>query len=200
MLKRLKEADANSLLPYVLTAGPLLMIMAFFVPFIAVMMIQDLLFFSRSHWSFIRPREAYLGFGAGMIWLAVCLFSLFAAKVIFERKKREDWLSGLHIILMLLALPIFVLSIYHYAYLDEHGVQVNSFWSMSEESLAWDNVVYVSRVEREGSREVLSYTFSDGEKSLTIPYTTDDYQTRQAVNEVINVYAWEVETVIEGET
>ncbi|WP_147804698.1 hypothetical protein [Alkalicoccus halolimnae] len=199
MFKRLKEADADALLPYVLSAGPLLLISAFFIPFAAVMMIQDLLFFSYDHWTFIRPTEAYLGFGAAMVWLSLCLFSLYAAKAFFERKKREDKLSGLHFTLMVLTLPVFVLSIYHYAYLDEDGVQVNAFWSVTEKSLAWEEVVYVARVEEEESQRVLSYTFSDGTRTLTIPYATDDYQTRQAVNRAIGAYEWEVDRIIEGE-
>ncbi|TVP86056.1 MAG: hypothetical protein EA344_03975 [Alkalicoccus sp.] len=192
-MKRRKQIDADTLMPYVLTAGPLLIISAFFVPVIVIMMVQDMLFFSYDHWSFIRPQAAYLGFGGAMIWLAVCLFSLYVVKAAAERKNWSDWSLSVHSLLMTAAFPVFILSIYHYAYLDEAGVKVNSYWSVSETDIHWEDVENVSRTVEEDTQRVTSYTFSSNSKSLTIPYATEDYQTRQAVNRVLSEYEWEVE-------
>jgi hypothetical protein len=195
-MKRRTQIDADTLMPYVLTAGPLLIISAFFVPVIVIMMVQDMLFFSYDHWSFIRPRAAYLGFGGAMIWLAVCLFSLYFIKAAAEKKNWNDRSMSVHTVLMAAAFPIFVLSIYHYAYLDEAGVKVNAFWSVSEDEIHWGDVESVSRVVEEDTQRVTSYTFSGNGRTLTIPYATEDYQTRQAVNRVLSEYEWEVEDKI----
>ncbi len=92
---------------------------------------------------------------------------------------------------------LFALSIYHYAYLDESGVTGNDFWTFSEEHIAWDDVEEVTRLVDEGNKAVLSYTFSDGEKSITVPYNSREYETRRAILSVVQMYEWEVTDVFE---
>lgn len=194
---RLRDADTDTLFPYIITCGLLLMISAFFLPIVAIMIIQDLLFFSADHWSFIRPGEAFIGFGVGMIWIAIVLFSFFFTKMYSEKKDRKYKLTGLHLIFLIFAIPVFVFSIYHYAYLDEHGIHGNSFWALSEESLAWEEVQEVTRVVDERTKRVLLYTFSDGYTSITIPYDPQDYQTVQSIKRVVQEYNWDIADIVE---
>ena len=196
-MKLFRNTDADTLMPFITTTGLILMISAFFVPAVAIMFIQDMLFFSSDHWSFIRPAEAFIGFGAGMIWMGIVLFSLLFTKMYSEKTGRKYKLTGLHLVFLILAVPVFVFSVYHYAYLDEHGVQGNSFWSLSEDRIAWEQVEEVTRLVEEDSSRVLSYTFSSSDTSITIPYDTQDHKTVKAISHVVNVYNWDITDLIE---
>lgn len=197
MLKKIRNSDADTVMPYISTTAILLILTAFFLPGIFVMFIQDMLFYSREHWSFLRPSEAYVGFGAAMIWIAVVLLSFLFTKMYSERKNTMYKLAGLHVLLMAFAPLLFALSIYHYAYLDESGVTGNDFWTFAEEHIAWDDVEEVTRLVDEGNKAVLSYTFSDGETSITVPYNSREYETRRAILSVVQMYEWEVTDVFE---
>lgn len=188
----LRNVDSDTLTPYIASTSLLLMILSVFVPFPAILFIQDMLFFSYDHLSFIRPTASFIGFGAGMIWIAIVLFSFLLTKRYSEKKERKYKLTGVHLAFLTLGFVMFVTSIYHYHYLDEHGIQSNSFWSLAEESLAWGDVEEVSRVVEEDSYRVLSYTFSSNDTSLTIPYDTEDPDTSNAINRAAEMYNWDV--------
>ncbi|WP_052131474.1 hypothetical protein [Planococcus sp. CAU13] len=190
-MKFLRNADSDTLLPYILTSGLILLLSAAIVPAAAIMFIQDMLFFSHDHWTFIRPQAAYQGFAIGMVWISLVLFSLLFTKMYAEKKGKEYKLAGLHVFFFLLAVPAFVLAVFHYAYLDEDGVQVNPLWSFTEERILWDQVKEVKRTVEENTSRVLFYTFSDGDASLTIPYDSRDYKTVQAIKRAILQYNWE---------
>ncbi|MFB1081558.1 hypothetical protein [Jeotgalibacillus sp. JSM ZJ347] len=197
MFNKIRNSDSDTMMPYISTTAILLILTALFLPGILVMFLQDMLFFSYDHWSFLRPSAAYMGFGAGMIWIAVVLLSFLFTKMYSERKKTTYKFAGLHVFMLALALPLFALSIYHYAFLDETGVTGNSFWTFSEERIAWDDVEEVTRLVDESNSAVLSYTFSDGETSITVPYNSREYQTRRAILSAVQMYKWEVIDVFE---
>nr|WP_275980166.1 hypothetical protein [Halalkalibacter alkaliphilus] len=176
----------------------LLLVTSFFVPIVAIMFIQDWLFFSVDHWSFIRPTAAYIGFGAGMVWTAIVLFSFLLTKMYSEKRDRTYKLTWLHLLLLGLAVPLFVFSITHYAYLDENGVQKNSFWTLSEDSIAWNDVIEVTRLVEERTKRVTAYSFTDGDLTITIPYDSRDYLTIQSINYVVDTYNWDIVEVVEG--
>ncbi|MCD8511084.1 MAG: hypothetical protein LRY73_15280 [Bacillus sp. (in: Bacteria)] len=197
-MKRLKNIDSDTLFPYIMTWGVILIVSALFVPLGAIMLIQDLLFFSAEQWTFIRPNAAYFGFGGGMIWIAVVLFSFLFTKMYSENKGQEYKLAGLHLLNLPIVAVVLALSIYHYAYLDDHGVQGNSFWTFKEESISWDEVQKVTRLVEEGSLRVKSYTFYDSETSITIPYDTEDYRTNRAIRRMNQLYDFNIIDIIEG--
>ncbi|GAE27419.1 hypothetical protein JCM9140_3566 [Halalkalibacter wakoensis JCM 9140] len=196
-MKLLKETDSDTLFPYIMTTGLLLVITAFFLPVIVVLFVQDMLFFSADHWTFIRPAAAYIGFGSGMILIAIVLFSFLLTKMYSEKKDKPYKWTGFHLVFLFMVVPLFVFSIYHYAYFDEQGVQGNSFWSLSETRISWEDVEEVTRLVEEGSLLVTAYTFSDGHTSITIPYDPQDYRTRQSITHLVNVYNWDVADIIE---
>lgn len=197
-MKALREIDADSLTPYILTIGLILLISAPILPVAVIMFIQDMLFFSYDHLSFIRPQAAYSGFAAGMALVAVTLFSFLFTKLYAEKKRRDYRLAGLHLFLLLLALPLFALSIFHYAYLNEDGVHVNPFWSLTEVYVAWDQVEHVVRTVDEGTSRVLSYTFIDGDVTVTVPYDSQDFQTVRTINRASLQYDWETTDTFEN--
>ncbi|MFD1031351.1 hypothetical protein [Metaplanococcus flavidus] len=190
-MKFFRDTDSDTLIPYVLTTGLILLLSAAILPVVVLMFLQDLLFFSHDHWSFIRPQAAYQGFAAGMVWLSLTLFSLLFTKMYAETKRKDYKLAGLHVVLLVLALPLFVLSIYHYSYLEEDSVHVNSFWSLSETSIAWNDVTAVTRTVETNTSRVLAYTFSNGDAELTIPYDSQDYKTARAISRIAGQYDWE---------
>ncbi|MFS0752413.1 hypothetical protein [Oceanobacillus sp. 1P07AA] len=194
-MKFLREIDADSLVPYILTSSLLLLVSAFAVPGIAIIFIQDLLFFSYDHWMFIRPVEAYKGFGIAMILIAVILLSFLLTKFYMEKKDKEYKLTVIHLLLIVVTIPLFILSISHYAYFDDNGVHGNGFWTLSEDNIAWDDVENVSRVVDPSSRKVFSYHFSDNNITIDIPYDTQDTRIKQTITEVIDSNDWEVEEI-----
>lgn len=195
-MRFLWHADSDSLTPFILASSLILIISAFFVPAAAIMYIQDLLFFSYDHLSFIRPSAAYIGFGLGMIWISIIMLSFLFTKMYSEKRERTYKLTGLHLTFLALAVPVFVFSVCHYAYLDEQGVHDNSFWSLSEDSIAWDDVEEVTRLVEEDSKRVISYTFSKSDTSITIPYDTQDYHTNQTISRAVDEYNWDITDIL----
>ncbi|CAM3875533.1 hypothetical protein [Alkalicoccus chagannorensis] len=193
MLTKLRNLESDTMTPYVLTTAPLLLLLAFFVPPAVIMLGQDTLFFSYDHWSFIRPDAAFQGVGAAMIWLAVVLVSWWATKIAAEKRERPYKLTGLHLTAAVLTLPAVVLSLSHYAYLDESAAVENKFFAVGETRVAWDDVEHVVREAEAGSRQVTAYSFEGREDTVTIPYDSSDYQTVQAISRVQDMYAWDVE-------
>ncbi|MBU9723324.1 MULTISPECIES: hypothetical protein [Bacillaceae] len=195
-MQTLKNIDSDTLFPYLMTSGLILLISAFFMPFAAIMLVQDLLFYSPDHWSFIRPTEAYLAFFIGMIWIALIVFSFLFTKMHIEKKGREYKLTWIHIINFVFAIGLLILSIYHYAYLDEEGAHANSFWTFTEKSIAWNDVHEVTRLVEEGSLGVISYTFSNDDTSITIPFDYQDYHTNRAIKRIRELYDWEIVDIV----
>ncbi|MFD1334958.1 hypothetical protein ACFQ4N_05195 [Oceanobacillus iheyensis] len=194
-MKFLRDIDADSLLPYILTSSLLLLVSAFGIPGIAIIFIQDLLFFSYDHWIFIRPVESFKGFGIAMIWIAVTLLSFLLTKFYMEKKDKEYKLTTIHLLLLVVTIPLFIFSVSHYAYFDSNGVHGNDFWSLSEDNIAWDDVEEVSRVVDPRSRTVFSYHFSDSNTTIDIPYDTQDNRIKQIITEVINTNDWDVKDI-----
>lgn len=188
----LRNITSDDIMPFITTTGLLLMILSVIVPFPAVLFIQDMLFFSYDHLSFIRPAATYISFGTGMIWIAIVLFCFLFTKMHAEKKGRPYKRTGIHLVFLILGFVIFAFSIFHYHYLDERGVHSNSFWSLSEDSMAWDDIEEVSRLVEEDSYRVLSYTFSNKDTSITIPYSSEDTDTSNAINDAIQMYEWDV--------
>lgn len=194
-MKFLRNTDSDTLLPFVLTTGLILLLSAAIIPVVIIMVLQDLLFFSHDHLTFIRPQASYQWFAGGMVLISLTLFSLLFTKMYAEKKRKDYKLAGLHLFLLALALPVFGLSVYHYMYLDEEGVQENPFWSISEESISWDEVTGVVRTVEENTSRTLSYTFENGEREITIPYDSEDFKTARAIRRVTSEYEWEIRDV-----
>lgn len=200
MLKILKNIESDSLMPFILTTGVLLIMLSFIVPFPAILFIQDLLFFSYDHISFIRPSTAFFGFGLGMIWLALVLFSFLFTKIYCEKKEKNYSLTGLHLILFLFGFVIFFFSVFNYHYIDEQALHSNPILSISEKNIAWNDVEHVSREVRDDNAQVLSYTFSDNAIEITIPYDTEDTDTSSAIYSLMDKYDWDVKDhFVEGD-
>lgn len=195
-MRILRNIDSDTLMPIILPSSIILIISSFFIPVAVIMFIQDMLFFSYDHWAFIRPAEAYIGFGLGMIWVSIVLLSFLFTKMYSEKKDRKYRLTALHFLFLILAVPVFVLSVHHYAYLDEYGVHGSSFWSLTEDKMAWEDVDNVTRLVEENSRTVISYSFSQGGTSITIPYDPQDFQINQAISRVVDLYNWDIIDIV----
>ncbi len=194
-MKFFKNLETDTITPFILGTGAVLIILSFIIPFPAILFIQDALFFSYDNLTFIRPKSAYLGFALGLVWIALIMFSFLLTKMYTEKRKTDYKLTALHIILFLASFIIFAFSIFNYHYIDHKGVHSNPFWTFTEKSINWDDVEHVSRKVRESNYQVLSYTFKSANKQITIPYDTQDIDTSRTVYGVIGEYGWEVEDV-----
>ncbi|MDQ0351371.1 hypothetical protein J2R98_001185 [Alkalibacillus filiformis] len=192
-MKFLKNIDSNDILPYISTTGLILIICSVILPVPVIMLVQDLLFFSYDQTSFIRPTEAYLGFGGAMLLIALILFSFLFTKMYYDKKDKEYNLTAVHLVLFVLSIVLLILPIYHYHYFDDQGVHSNTYWTFSEESIAWDDITEVSREVNEEDYAVLSYTFSNDEQSITIPFDYSDNDTNRTINYAVDAFNWDVE-------
>ncbi|PYZ95562.1 hypothetical protein CR205_18710 [Alteribacter lacisalsi] len=188
----LRNADTGRIAPFFIVFSFILIISAVFIPIVAVMIIQDVLFFSRDHWIFIRPTAAYVVFGAGMVWMAVVLLSTLFTKMWADRVEKPYRLTFLHMVLFLLAIPVYAYAVMHYTYLDDHGAHTNLLLSSEEKTIAWDDVTEVYREVDPETNRILSYTFSDGESDIYIPFRLTDTELRSHVRQVVNSYELDV--------
>lgn len=188
----LKNMDSDSMTPFILTTGILLILLSFIVPFPIILFIQDTLFFSYDQIAFIRPRASFLSFAIGMIWIAIVLFSFLFTKIQSEKKGSSYKFTILHLIAFILGLSILGFSIFHYHYLDEKGIYSNSFWSFTEKELLWNDVEKVSRHIDEENYAVLFYTFSNQDTTITIPYDSQDTDLSSAIYTMIDRYEWDI--------
>ncbi|PYZ96894.1 hypothetical protein CR205_14555 [Alteribacter lacisalsi] len=197
MLTRLslKHADTSRVAPFLIAGAMIIGLSAFLLPFIAVMVLQDMLYFSRDHWIFLRPTAAYIFFGAGMLWMAAVLLSALFTKMWADRKDRTYNLTTVHLLLFLLAGPFFVFSVMHYTYLDDSGAHTNPLFAAGETTVMWDDVTEVVREIDPANNEILSYTFRDSEDAITLPFGQNSSELRGIVRNVVNGYELEVTEV-----
>ncbi|MGP4073521.1 hypothetical protein ACTWQB_13300 [Piscibacillus sp. B03] len=191
----LRNVDSDTLTPYIAVTCILLVMSSFLVPFPVVMFVQDLLFFSYDHTAFIRPSEAYSSFSFGMIWIAIVLFSFFLTKRIYEKKDLKYNLTIVHAVLLIMSIVPFTLSIYHYHYVDDVGIHSNKFETISEVSIAWEDIEEVTRSVDNETYRVYTYTISDGRETIAIPYDPQDHETlaaQDAIKQQSEKYDWEI--------
>ncbi|MCE7792953.1 hypothetical protein K8O68_11050 [Salipaludibacillus sp. CUR1] len=196
-LPSIREADNHELGKVVIVTSVLMIISAFILPIVFVMLLQDIFFFSRSHWIFSTPASAYIIFGAGMLWVPLVLIAFLSIKVWVEKREktiRFVWVYGLS---LMLCLPLFALGVSNYYYMDDQGIYYNDLASFSESGFLWDDITTVKRTytspDNSSVAAVEAYTFitKTGEE-VEIPYHSRDTELRQIVNRVINEYNFEV--------
>ncbi|TMW70093.1 hypothetical protein [Alteribacter natronophilus] len=194
----LRDADTGRVAPVLVVSSLILIISAAFLPVVAVMVIQDVLYFSRDHWIFIRPTAAYVTFGAGMVWMAAVLLSTLFTKMWSDRRDQPYRLTFVHVVLFFIAFPAFVFGVNHYTYLDDQGAHTNQLFASGEKMIEWTDVTEVYREVDAESNRILSYTFSDGNETIHLPFRVTDTELRSHVRNVVNHYGLEV-TEIEAE-
>jgi hypothetical protein len=90
--------------------------------------------------------------------------------------------------MFLASIPVFILSLTNYYYLDKEGIHYNSLTSIGEKEYKWDEIAKVHIVYRnhEGTTSFYQYKFEmpDGSE-ITIPY-----------NDKLAEHKWRVEEKI----
>ncbi|MBU9711220.1 hypothetical protein [Evansella tamaricis] len=194
-LPSIKHADNEVIGSVIIVTSIVMILSAFFLPVVFLMVLQDIFFFSRSHWYFAAPPSAYFMFGAGMLWIPIILITFLSVKVWMENRDRvisNVWVYGL---LLILSFPIFALSISNYYYFDDEGIHYSELFSFSEAEHSWDDIEKVIRVTNSegGVSSVEEYIFilESGEE-LDVPFDTTKHEVRQIISRVIREYGYEL--------
>jgi len=147
-------------------------ISSFFMPFVLVILLHDVLHFSKSHWFFRAPFSAYvLGF-SGLLLLSILLTldEIIRSKREDDGKKTGPWLIFVSIILSIIC---YVYAANNYYFFDDEGLHYNKMFELNQRDLYWDDFEKVEQVvTRENNMEVYKehvFFTKEGEE-FVIPY------------------------------
>ncbi|EKN65314.1 hypothetical protein BABA_21001 [Neobacillus bataviensis LMG 21833] len=168
ILLRRKEVDEEhsvKLVAYTI----ILFISSFFAPFVIVASYQSMVYFSRSYWFFSTPFSAYITFMGGMLFIAaiMTIYLIFRQR---ENARKLKWITG---ILLLISIPVFILSLTNYYYMDDKGIYYNGLTGIEEKEYKWNDMAKVHIIYRnhQGSTGFYQYKFemTDGSK-IILPF------------------------------
>ncbi|MCM3768745.1 hypothetical protein [Neobacillus niacini] len=186
-LKRMEasEEDSVKLVAYTI----ILYISSFFVPFIVVAAYQSLVYYSRSQWFFATPFSAYVAFMGGMLYIAALL-----TVYLILRQKWEGAKLKLKLVIgvfAVLSIPVFLLSLTNYYYVDDKGIHYNQLISFQEAEYKWEKIETVNVIYRnqQGTTSYYQYKFELANGStVTLPYNGKFNENRWRINAKIEQY------------
>jgi hypothetical protein len=120
----------------------ILFLSSLFMPFLFIFWLQDLLYHSNSHWTFIAPSTAYISFFIGMLLIPIAL----TFHLIIQSKSDKKWIGWLTGLLLICSIPFFTLGVSTYYYLDENGVHISKLMSLEETDYRWDTMKELKEV------------------------------------------------------
>lgn len=181
--KESSEEDSVKLVAYTI----ILYISSFFVPFIVVASYQSMVYYSRSQWFFATPFSAYVAFMCGMLYIAVLLTVYLILKQKWEGAKLKLIIG----VFAVLSIPVFLLSLSNYYYVDDQGIHYNQLISFREAEYKWEKIDTVNVIYRnqQGTTSYYQYKFelADG-STLTLPYNEKFNENRRRINAKIEQY------------
>jgi hypothetical protein len=178
-----KEENTVKLVAYTI----ILYISSAFIPFVIVASFQSMVYYSRSQWFFSTPFSAYISFMFGMLYIAVLL-----TIYLILRQKWEGTAFKLTIgLLALVSIPVFVLSLTNYYYIDDEGIHYNQLTGFQEAEYKWEELDAVNVIYRnhQGTTSYYQYKFElkDG-STVTLPYNDKFAENRRRINAKIEQY------------
>ncbi|MBM7096221.1 hypothetical protein JSY36_10675 [Bacillus sp. H-16] len=184
--------DTDHIMPVLITKGILLLIGVLFIPVVAVMYLQDLFFYEQTYWVLVRPREAYLLFGGGMLISAVLCFTLAISMSVADRRGKRNKLIIPHILAAVSTFPLFVFGISHYAYIDDFGIHESKPFSLSVTSFAFEDIEEVTRETVGNQHQRSLYTFKSGGEEISILNDVRDFRLRTGIARMLDENDWRV--------
>ncbi|WP_210365408.1 hypothetical protein [Bacillus sp. REN3] len=171
--------------PQILLALSIIILLtSLFLPIICVFILQDIFYHSKSHWIFSTPASAYITFMIGMIWISVVLFFH-----IFMTSKYESsiikWVSSFFI---LWSIPLFVLGVSNYYYVDERGIHYNYLGSINETAYEWNNFKEVKEIysEKNGVSTIEEYEFiTNDHEVIVLPFNLEFKEARKNILNIL---------------
>jgi hypothetical protein len=149
----------------------ILFLSSLFMPFVFIFWLQDLLYHSNSHWTFIAPSSAYLSFFIGMLLIPIAL----TIHLIIRSKTNIRWIGWITGLLFVCSIPFFALGVSTYYYLDNDGIHMNELMSLEEIDYRWETMKELKEVwvlDNGVSRldEYILITEDDSEVDLTASF------------------------------
>lgn len=182
-LKRSHEDGKVKLIAYTI----ILYISSLFVPYVIVASYQSMVYYSKTQWLFSTPFTAYITFMMGMLFIAI-VFTVYLILSVRWDTRTFKWIT---VLLILLTVPVFILSLTNYYYLDQKGIHYNSLTSLKEREYRWENVSTINIIYRNhnGITGYYQYKFLMRNGSeVTIPYSDKLADNMWRMEEMISKY------------
>lgn len=169
----------------------ILYVSSLFVPFVVIASYQSMVYTSRSQWFFTTPFTAYITFMAGMLFMAV----VFTFYLILRQKWEGRFLKWMISGLIIITIPVFILSLTNYYFLDDKGIHYNTITSLKEQEYRWENVSTLHIVYRnhQGTTGYYQFKFEmkNGEE-ITIPFNDKLSENQFRIDDKVKAHKIEV--------
>ncbi|CEG28800.1 hypothetical protein [Bacillus sp. B-jedd] len=156
--------------PVVFVWALILFVCSLFMPIVFISWIQDLFFFSKSHWFFIAPQSAFITFAIGMAWIPIVMVGYLIMKLKFDFK----YLGLFSVLLASFSIPIFLFAATTYFYFDDTGLHYNRLETFNQvTTYDWDSFKEVKKhyAKRENIAYLKEYIFvMNDDLEIVIPY------------------------------
>ncbi|SDZ16967.1 hypothetical protein SAMN05421736_10754 [Evansella caseinilytica] len=198
MLRLIKNVDSDRLTVVVVVISIIFVLLSVLTSIVFIIVLQDIIYFSRSHWFFNAPVTAYLTFGAGMLWIPFVLIAYLITRLWKEKKGKELKHSWIFSVLLLVSIPICASGTANYYYMDDAGVYYNQLFSYSETSYKWEDITEARRMMQKGggTRSITEYVFvtSSGD-SVSIPYDQDVAKYSRVIRQILEENGVQIEDI-----
>ncbi|RHW39069.1 hypothetical protein D1B31_14000 [Neobacillus notoginsengisoli] len=173
--------------PLVFVWAIILFISSLFMPIVFISWIQDLLFYSKSHWFFVAPQSAYVAFMIGMAWIPIVMI----VYLIMNYKYELKFLKMFSLLIASLSIPVMIFSATTYYYFDDNGLHYNRLESFNQlETYEWESFKEVKKnyAKRQNTTYLKEYIFIlKDDLEIAIPYEGDirhnEYRLMDKLNE-----------------
>lgn len=144
----------------------ILFISSFFIPFIIIYPIQEVVYVPESYWFFHTPQNAYFFMIAGLLSISIAIFIF-----VFLRSRLEEYrknvLRSLLGVSFIPGILVLFLSLNYYYYFNDNGIFKNDFLAINEKTFLWSEVKEAKKtiVTESGTTKPVDYkfTYKDGE-------------------------------------
>lgn len=156
--------------PVIFVWALILFVCSLFMPIVFISWIQDLFFFSKSHWFFVAPQSAYITFAVGMAWIPIVM----VAYLILKLKYASKFLSLFSVLVASISIPILMFAATTYFYFDDTGLHYNRLESFNQlRSYDWESFKEVKKhyEKKQNIAYLKEYIFvMNDDLEIVIPY------------------------------
>ncbi|WP_096440092.1 hypothetical protein [Alteribacter populi] len=189
---RIKRIDPDQLNVILIITTIIMVLCSVILPFVFIVILQDVFFFSRDNWILVAPTSAYYTFGGGMLWASLVMIIYVIVHTISERKNKHIKHSWLFIPIGLLFIPICTLGIMNYYYVDDEGFHINELTSYTEDEYPWESIAQVQPVGEENGHYYTHYIFITDNGNFTIGFDDKFAQQRGKILRTLEEHGTEI--------
>ncbi|WP_442594400.1 hypothetical protein [Neobacillus sp. D3-1R] len=151
-----KRTDFNHIL---VSIAFILLFASILSPFFIVLPLQEIFYKPEGYWFFGPPRSAFVIFIGAMVFLAV---SLLIKVWLASRDTYNSKMKIAFYVAILVSFLTMYLALNDYRYLDGDSINVNPFFSISEEKYYWEDVASAKENVKK-NKVTFDFTFKNGD-------------------------------------